>query len=533
MAFVNPHGPVPSGNSLCAPQGGDSRTGAVAGGDVFAQVLMRRANDLALLTRHATNTFVAVVALVGSTSSATPVGMCLMAALGGWGVYRISTRSPRRVFIAIDCMFVLAICTATPLLSASFEPVPYSSLQTAVVSATMIGFAVALPLRASVPVNALILAAYAWGFASIIGWQSIATMASLHYVTIMAVMGVLLRVSLLRVAAATERAHETYLAADEMRERVAVAARDYEQEQLALLHDVGSTLLLVGNATPIPPDRLAAQATCALRLVSGQVSANAPQRVKLVAALHELPGTRTPVQLHGSPSLWLNGELGMAITAATGAVLNNVDRHADATRVSIDVSDRRLVIKDDGCGFTPTWTRGHGIAQSIVGRMERVGGTATIHSAPGHGTAVEFSWPDEASSGGSPISVIDAGRLVKRVRRRYRYASIGWALLALILTVPSSLRADANPAAQIGMAALAALGCLAALSSTLGSRRAIRWICIITLMFLAVAQPMFLPANLLCTTAQWSLWTTGWCLSPLLLGRPLPVAMSVIVPPTS
>ena len=43
-----------------------------------------------------------------------------------------------------------------------------------------------------------------------------------------------------------------------------------------------------------------------------------------------------------------------------------------------------------------------------------------------------------------------------------------------------------------------------------------------------MVQCAVLPVDLLSTTAQWSLWVTGWCLSPLLLGLPLRVAISII-----
>jgi hypothetical protein len=41
-----------------------------------------------------------------------------------------------------------------------------------------------------------------------------------------------------------------------------------------------------------------------------------------------------------------------------------------------------------------------GIAQSIVGRMERHGGRAAVHSAPGEGTEVAFELTTRA--GGAP-----------------------------------------------------------------------------------------------------------------------------------
>jgi signal transduction histidine kinase len=52
-------------------------------------------------------------------------------------------------------------------------------------------------------------------------------------------------------------------------------------------------------------------------------------------------------------------------------------------------------VRDRGKGFDRTAQSidRHGIAQSIEGRMERVGGTAVIDTAPGRGTEVQLRVP--------------------------------------------------------------------------------------------------------------------------------------------
>jgi hypothetical protein len=497
--------------------------------DAFARTLLPRANNLALLTRHSANALAAVVALAQSTSHGAPAGKLLMAALGAWAIYRLVTRSPRGVFLAIDCAFVLAICAAAPALSASFDSVQSASAITAVVSTTVIGLSVAFPVRVSVPITVLILATFALGKAAV-GWHDVVTIFSVRHLAIAAALGVVFRVSVLRVADATERAHENYLRDGEFRKRMAAAECDYEREQFALLHDTAaSTLLLVGNGTPVPQDRLAAQARSALAVLTGQPSVHPRRRVELVAALRDTTRrTCTPVHFPGCSQVWLDAELCAAIDGAAGEVLNNVDRHAGATGVSIDVSEGRLVITDDGRGFMPGSTTSHGIAQSIVGRMNRVGGTAIIRSVPGQGTTVELSWPSKPLSASSPTSVKEANHLVKLIRKRYRYALIAWSLIVVMVSLPFSLTPEAHPAAQIAMAALAVLSCLAALPTSDGRKNAIRWVAITTLCMVSVAQPAVLPDNLVGTIAQWSLLATGWCLSPLLLGLPLRVSISVV-----
>ena len=290
-------------------------------------------------------------------------------------------------------------------------------------------------------------------------------MVSLRYFVIQAAMSALVRVAMLRVAAAIDRAHDGHRQAAELRRRVAEAVRSYEREQFALLHDTAaSTLLMVGNETPIPPDRLAAQARRDLAVLNSRPS-TLTRRIELIAALREqASGTRTSVRIHGTPALWLEGELGMAVVAAAGEAMNNVDRHAGATAISVEIGQHSVVVGDNGSGFIPTpSTTGRGIAESIVGRMERVGATANIHSVPGRGTAVELSWADTAQCGRTRESGTDPDHLIERVRIGYGYTLVSLALLIVVLTVPFTLAHNAYPAPQIGLAALTALSCLVAL----------------------------------------------------------------------
>lgn len=88
-----------------------------------------------------------------------------------------------------------------------------------------------------------------------------------------------------------------------------------------------------------------------------------------------------------------------ALLGALGEALRNVEKHARATKVNIFLEtgdDRlRLVIKDDGCGFDPYRVRPDalGIVQSIVARLEEVGGGSNIESRPGGGTRLELWVP--------------------------------------------------------------------------------------------------------------------------------------------
>ena len=90
-----------------------------------------------------------------------------------------------------------------------------------------------------------------------------------------------------------------------------------------------------------------------------------------------------------------------ALLGAMGEALRNVEKHARASKVNIFLEtgdDRlRLVIKDDGCGFDPYKVRPDalGIVQSIVARLEEVGGGSNIESRLGAGTRLELWVPSK------------------------------------------------------------------------------------------------------------------------------------------
>jgi signal transduction histidine kinase len=72
--------------------------------------------------------------------------------------------------------------------------------------------------------------------------------------------------------------------------------------------------------------------------------------------------------------------------------LTNVRKHAAASAVDVyaeATAERVLVVvRDDGVGTTAP--DGWGLAHSIVGRMDRLGGRALVERAPGRGTLVRL-----------------------------------------------------------------------------------------------------------------------------------------------
>jgi signal transduction histidine kinase len=83
-----------------------------------------------------------------------------------------------------------------------------------------------------------------------------------------------------------------------------------------------------------------------------------------------------------------DGLVGVAREAVTNAA-----QHSGSSIVRVTLSDRRLIVGDDGGGFDPAYGRPGGFGlTSMRERADSVGAALTITSAPGHGTRVEVTW---------------------------------------------------------------------------------------------------------------------------------------------
>jgi len=91
-----------------------------------------------------------------------------------------------------------------------------------------------------------------------------------------------------------------------------------------------------------------------------------------------------------------------ALVAAIREAVVNAAKHSGEPEVSVyvEVTDDGInaYVRDRGKGFDPAAVLGdrRGIADSIIGRMARVGGVASIRSGPGEGTEVVLRLPLES-----------------------------------------------------------------------------------------------------------------------------------------
>lgn len=199
------------------------------------------------------------------------------------------------------------------------------------------------------------------------------------------------------LAAATRREVAT-----QERERLARDIHDGVLQVLALVQRRGREI--GGDAAEL--GRLAGEQEVALRTL---VSAPAPSAdaksgdVDLAASLGRLRRSGVEVSTPATPVPLPAGAVD-SVVAAVRSALQNVELHAGGdARVWVlveDLGDEVVVsVRDDGCGMPPdrpslAEAEGRmGIARSMRGRIEEIGGRMSLVSAPGEGTEVEFVVP--------------------------------------------------------------------------------------------------------------------------------------------
>lgn len=196
------------------------------------------------------------------------------------------------------------------------------------------------------------------------------------------------------------------------------AAVDAERARVrAWLHDSVLQVLeyLASGGYVDEPDvrelqRIAGGAASELRsFVDGASLGNGAAREQLREQLHAVVAQARrraggPLEIglvFGTLDEGLAGEAAGELAAATAEALQNVRKHARATRalVTCDIAGgvATVGVSDDGIGFDPaTVERGTGLRESVAGRVARVGGSVAIRSRPGHGTRVTLRVPTGA-----------------------------------------------------------------------------------------------------------------------------------------
>ena len=184
------------------------------------------------------------------------------------------------------------------------------------------------------------------------------------------------------------------------------AVAELQREVGAMVHDTAlqalEYLACDGYGAELDADTIRRVAADAAAEFRGKLRRlGAPEPCELVSALEQVVSSarrRGTVEVEMVTEL--NGSVyGAEAAALVGAVreaLNNVHKHARASRVSVrcetSEAGARVVVSDDGVGVDLAHAvAGIGLRRSIVERMANNGGHASVASAPGRGTLVTLT----------------------------------------------------------------------------------------------------------------------------------------------
>lgn len=199
-----------------------------------------------------------------------------------------------------------------------------------------------------------------------------------------------------------------------LRERESLARQIHDSvlQALALVHKRGRELASTGEpsaADVLELAELARQQELSLRaLILKAPQRHAPGQVSIKEVLEPAVNAMTgvPVNLSVVGTILVRRRQAEEVAAVVREALANVAKHAEATRASVfvDQEDGSLLVsvRDDGKGFTldePALRAANkaGILRSMKGRIEDMGGSIQISSAPGRGTEIEFRIPGPAT----------------------------------------------------------------------------------------------------------------------------------------
>jgi len=203
------------------------------------------------------------------------------------------------------------------------------------------------------------------------------------------------------------------LSSDLSEEREARVRSEERADVAAHLHDsVLQTLALIQRSTgdPATVSRLARAQERDLR--SWLFDAEREGPATLAAALREVAAEvedaqGVPVEVVCVGDAPVTEEDRPLVLAAREAI-TNAAKHSGASTVDVyaeaTASGVEIFVRDRGAGFDPARVAEdrHGVRSSIIGRMERHGGTASVRSVLGEGTEVRLCLPNPHLSRENP-----------------------------------------------------------------------------------------------------------------------------------
>jgi signal transduction histidine kinase len=209
-------------------------------------------------------------------------------------------------------------------------------------------------------------------------------------------------------------------AQDQERRRIERDIHDGAQQQLVAL---AVKLRLLEQLTRKDPDRagvmaaeLQAEANDAMQnlrdLARGIYPPLLSDKGLVVALESQARKANVPVEIDGHGVVRYPQDVESTVYFCVLEALQNVAKYARASRVSVrlaaDDGQLRFDVTDDGVGFDPeAETIGTGL-QSMADRVEAIGGTLGVRSAPGEGTTVTGRLSVRTASYDAPVAAAQA-----------------------------------------------------------------------------------------------------------------------------
>ena len=218
-----------------------------------------------------------------------------------------------------------------------------------------------------------------------------------------------------------ERLHEreTKQAAVEERQRLARDLHDAVTQSIYSASLIAEALPAVwerdpdeGLRTLVRLRRLVRAALAEMRTLLFELRPSTLEAAPLDTLLERLGDSlagqvQLPVDVNVADGLTVPRDVKLAFYRVTQEAFSNIGKHARATRVTVAVDAHgggaSLTVRDDGKGFdsdaVPLEHMGLRIMRE---RLDRVGASLTIDSAPGRGTTLSVVWHDPGSDGAAP-----------------------------------------------------------------------------------------------------------------------------------
>ncbi|MYV31189.1 sensor histidine kinase [Rhodococcus sp. JT-3] len=504
-----------------------------------------------VLLRHSVNVLCGVVYL--SFPPRTGVGVAVAVVLIGWGSFRLLTRSmTSSTAVWADYVLVVAVAVTIPSTTEGIDVVSSNSLPLAVSGSAVLSFAFSQRHWQAVLAAVGIAVAFVVGLSGVMSVESPWTVFWPYFFLVQCGIGIFLRQLVERGARAADAAG-MQLAETERDVAVAQARREYQREHWATVHDTAAaTMLMIGHGVPLTQERVRRQAARDLQALRSAPALQSGEQIDLRRILGDIAAeSGLAVVVTGAELVPVSGTLAHAVAGAVREALTNVERHSGTRAASLVLRESGVDIVDAGTGFsaadasdtdgsTSTMGHGRGIAESITGRMTRVGASARVESAPGAGTRIVLDWDTESATAATESVAGDASRVwelsdpARRAFRLSRGYGLGLVGVAVILTtlIPVRLYGPELVTEPTQMVLIGVLfGVIVLGACTVTGMAVPRWAKAAGFAAVSVVtfvQP-FTTDDAFGTGEHWAFGMTGWVLLPLLLTSPVRMIMAALV----